>query len=377
MNPIKASQNCGEDYNVLNSSLPTEYKKLTSSELVSRIHSAKKKLGNSVVILGHHYQRDEIVMHADYRGDSLKLAQLASQHHDAQFIIFCGVHFMAESADILSQDNQIVILPNMDAGCSMADMANPQQVMSCWNDLRKAGLDDIIPVTYINCSASLKGFVGERGGVVCTSSNAPKIVDWALKQGKHVLFFPDQHLGRITAYKAHIPLEDMVLWDPNQKMGGNEAHILKYKRVILWKGHCSVHSRFNVEQINKARLEYPGIKIIVHPECPMDVVMAADMYGSTEYIVKTIRESETGSQWAVGTEVNLVSRLQDEMPDKMIYCLDPIVCPCSTMYRIHPAYLCWVLEGLVNKTIINQVKVDEPIRSWAKISLEKMMELSR
>lgn len=377
MTPIKASQNCGEDYNVLNSSLPAEYKKLTPSELVSKINSAKKELGNSVVILGHHYQRDEIVIHADYRGDSLKLAQLASQHYDAQFIIFCGVHFMAESADILSQDSQIVILPNMDAGCSMADMASSQQVMSCWNDLRKAGLEDIIPVTYINCSAALKGFVGERGGVVCTSSNAPKIVDWALKQGKHVLFFPDQHLGRITAYKAHIPLEDMVLWDPNQKMGGNEAHILKYKRVILWKGHCSVHSRFNVEQINKARLEYPGIKIIVHPECPMDVVMAADMYGSTEYIVKTIRESETGSQWAVGTEVNLVSRLQDEMPDKMIYCLDPIVCPCSTMYRIHPAYLCWVLEGLVNKTIINQVKVDEPIRSWAKISLEKMMELSR
>lgn len=373
---LTASTHCGVEYDVLNNAaLPDEYKHLSEEVLDRRITEARAKLGNRVVILGHHYQRDEIIKFADFRGDSLKLAQLAGQRKEAEFIIFCGVHFMAEAADILSADHQITILPNMEAGCSMADMANIGQVKNCWQELEEAGVTDIIPITYINSAADLKGFVGKHGGAVCTSSNAKAVVTWALTQGKRILFFPDQHLGRITSYSLGIPLSDMVLWNPFEYMGGYEPAELQKSKVILWKGHCSVHARFKLEQIQKARQEYPNIRVIVHPECTFDVVQAADEYGSTELIYKRVKESPAGSQWAVGTEVNLVNRMQEEMPDKLIFCLDPIVCPCSTMYRIHPSYLCWVLENLVQGKIVNRIQVPDDIKHYSKLALDRMLAI--
>ena len=374
MTELKPSQFCDNDYEILKGkSLPDAYRALSAEELDQRIAEAKSKLGAKVLILGHHYQRDEIIKFADLRGDSLKLAQFAAQNKAAQFIVFCGVHFMAESADILCGEHQRVILPNMEAGCSMADMANIGQVETCWEELTGAGINDIIPITYINSAADLKAFVGKHGGTVCTSSNAPKIVEWALQQNKRVLFFPDQHLGRITALSLGVPLEDMMVWDPFEELGGSDVKSIKSKRVFLWKGHCSVHARFTKEQIEKARRDHPGIQVIVHPECPLDTVQAADEYGSTEYIYNRLKQSPAGSKWAVGTEVNLVHRMAEEMPDKFIMCLDPVVCPCATMYCIHPAYLCWVLEGLVDGKIINQVKVPADIRQWAKVALDTML----
>lgn len=356
--------------------IPEDYWDLDGAALARRIGEARRKLGERAVILGHHYQREDIIQFADYRGDSFNLARWAAERGEAEFIVFCGVHFMAESADILSQPHQKVILPNMSAGCSMADMADPEDVYACWDELKEAGISGVIPVTYMNSAASLKAFCGRNGGIVCTSSNASQVYDWAFERGQKVLFFPDQHLGRNTGLKKGISLDEMAVWDytlPYGSLGGNTLEQLERARVILWKGHCSVHRRFSVAQIEKARREHPGVTVIVHPECLMEVVQAADMDGSTEFISKTISNAEPGSVWAVGTEINLVSRLARENPDKTVFCLDPVVCPCATMYRIHPAYLAWALEELAAGRIVNQVKVDEETARYARIALERML----
>ena len=363
---------------MLQQSLPVEITSLTPSETDLRITTARNILGSDLCILGHHYQRDDIIKWADFRGDSLKLSQIAGQHPEAKYIIFCGVHFMAESADILTNRDQAVILPNMTAGCSMADMANIHQVSDCWSDLALAtDVDRIVPITYVNSTASLKAFVGRHGGASCTSSNARKVVEWALERGDKLLFFPDQHLGRNTAFELGLdPEKDMLVWDPNLPYGGVTREEVAAKRVLLWRGHCSVHARFNVQQIEKARSEHPGIQVVVHPECPLDVVRAADSAGSTEYILKLISEAPAGSSWAVGTEINMVSRLAREHPDKTIFCLDPVVCPCSTMYRIHPYYLLWCMEALVHGEIVNRVRVSDEVAADARLALNRMLQIS-
>jgi quinolinate synthase len=356
--------------------IPAEYWALTADELVQRVKVAKAKLSDRLVILGHHYQREDIIQFADYRGDSFKLARRAAEQREKEYIVFCGVHFMAEAADILSGDHQIVMLPNMAAGCSLADMAEPDDVYACWRELAQAGVESILPVTYINSAASLKAFCGRHDGIVCTSSNARMVAKWALERAERVLFFPDQHLGRNTAVKMDIPLEETAVWNytlPAGSLGGNTPEELQRARIILWKGHCSVHQRFTVKQIRATRQKYPDIKVIVHPECTLEVVQAADFDGSTEFIVRTIAEAPAGSKWVVGTEINLVSRLARENPDKLVLCLDPVVCPCSTMYRIHPAYLCWVLEKLVQGQIVNRVRVDAETARYAKIALDRML----
>jgi quinolinate synthase len=357
--------------------LPMEVTRLTPEETDLRIARARRCLGEDLLILGHHYQRDEIIKWADFRGDSLKLSQIAAEHPEAKYIIFCGVHFMAESADILTTDEQVVILPNLSAGCSMADMASISQVEACWEDLQTAtDTSRIVPITYVNSTAALKAFVGKHGGSACTSSNARKVVEWALDHGDKLLFFPDQHLGRNTAAALGLdPERDMLVWDPHKAFGGVTPEEVRAKRVLLWKGHCSVHARFNVAQIEKAREEVPGIRIIVHPECSLDVVQASDLNGSTEVIIKTIADAPAGTAWGVGTEVNLVSRLAREFPDKTIFCLDPVVCPCSTMYRIHPQYLLWVMESLEDGKIVNQVRVKPEIAADARIALNNMLAI--
>ncbi|WEV72892.1 quinolinate synthase NadA [Bifidobacterium sp. ESL0790] len=362
--------------------LPAEYRNASDEELQQRIVEAKNKLGKRLLILGHYYQRDEIVKHADFVGDSFQLSENATTCPDADYIVFCGVHFMAETADILSTPEQAVSLPNLSAGCSMADMANIDQVEDCWSQLEQIvganpdadGKQQIVPVTYMNSSAALKAFCGRHGGIVCTSSNARTVLEWAFERGKRVLFFPDQHLGRNTGRAMGIPLEKMPMWDPYKPQGGIDDPA-KYDaaKIILWKGFCSVHQRFTVEQIDRARKAYPGVKVIVHPECPMDVVEAADGVGSTAYIVKAIEEAPAGSTIAVGTEINMVNRLAAEHPDKTVFCLDPVVCPCSTMYRIHPAYLAWVLENLVAGKVVNRITVDDKTASEAKVALERML----
>jgi len=359
--------------------IPSLYAEMAGDELHRRIMAARETLGERLVILGHHYQRDEIIRYADYRGDSFKLAQLAAARPQADYILFCGVHFMAESADILSGAHQKVILPNPAAGCSMADMANIAEVEECWQMLSEVLGDDagIIPVTYMNSAANLKAFCGRNGGIVCTSSNAPAVIDWAFKQGKRVLFFPDEHLGRNTAFKYGIPEERMAVWNPKDPMASDDAEEeIARAQIILWKGYCTTHMRFSVQQIEKARATYPDVKILVHPECRREVVAAADLYGSTEYIIEQIERAPAGSKWGVATEINLVHRLAQEHPDQMIFCLDPIVCPCSTMYRIHPAYLAWVMEALVNGEVINQVSVDAETTHWARVALERMLAMA-
>lgn len=361
--------------------LPDEYKTATDEELHARIRAAKETLGDKVVILGHFYQREEIVQHADYLGDSFQLANAAKAHPEAEAIVFCGVHFMAETADILSADDQAVILPNLAAGCSMADMADIDSVSQCWEELTELfgnqpdadGRMPIIPVTYMNSSAALKGFCGENGGIVCTSSNAEIVLKWAFERGQRVLFFPDQHLGRNTAKAMGVSLEQMPLWHGRKALGGNTAEQLQDSKVILWNGFCSVHKRFNVGQIEKARAEFPGVRVIVHPECPMDVVDAADEYGSTDYIRKAVAGATEPTTFAIGTEVNMVQRLAAQYPQHKIFCLDPVVCPCSTMYRIHPGYLAWVLERLVAGEVVNQIKVDRKVSKTAEIALERML----
>jgi quinolinate synthase len=357
--------------------LPPEYITMAPADLDARIAAAKAALGTRLMILGHHYQRDEIIQFADARGDSFKLSQLASERKESEYIVFCGVHFMAESADILSAPHQKVILPNMAAGCSMADMAAPDDVLDCWAQLAETlGPDHgIVPVTYMNSAAALKAFCGRNGGIVCTSSNARAVISWALERGKKVLFFPDQHLGRNTALAMGYSLDDTALWAPGKYLGGTTAEQLARATFILWRGHCSVHQRFKPEQIREARRRYPDVKVVVHPECPREVVELADCNGSTEYIIKVVTESAPGTIWAVGTEINLVNRLQKEQPDKTVFCLDPVICPCSTMYRIHPAYLAWALDNLVEGRVVNQIQVDEEVARWALVALERMLQV--
>jgi quinolinate synthase len=364
--------------------IPREYALMDADELDRRIASARAKLGTRLMILGHHYQRDEVIKYADARGDSFKLAQFAAAHPEADYILFCGVHFMAESADILSGSHQTVILPNPAAGCSMADMANIAEVEECWEALDALYRDEttgaegepqpVIPVTYMNSAANLKAFCGRNGGIVCTSSNAAQVMAWAFARGKRVLFFPDEHLGRNTALKMGIAEEQVVVWNQRLDFGGIEDdEMLMRAKVILWKGWCSTHARFTAAQIEQARRDYPGVRVLVHPECRHEVVGAADLNGSTEYIVKAVAEAPAGTIWAIGTEINLVNRLAKEHPDQTIFCLDPVVCPCSTMYRIHPAYIAWVLEELVEGRVVNQVRVDDETARWAKVALERML----
>ncbi len=361
--------------------LPAEYRDASNIELEARIVAAKATLGDRAVILGHFYQRDEVVAHADFVGDSFQLANAAQTVPNAEAIVFCGVHFMAETADILARSDQAVILPNLAAGCSMADMADIDSVTECWEaleDLYGTEPDEtdrvpVIPVTYMNSSAALKAFCGEHGGIVCTSSNAATVLEWAFERGQRVLFFPDQHLGRNTAKAMGVPLEQMPMWNPRKELGGSDAQQLHDARVILWHGFCSVHKRFNVDQIDKARVEFPGVRVIVHPECPMAVVDAADEAGSTDYIRKAIAAATEPTVFAIGTEVNMVNRLAAEYPQHTIFCLDPVVCPCSTMYRIHPGYLAWVLEGLVRGEVINRIEVPADVAEPARVALERML----
>ena len=360
--------------------IPEEYWALEADELVERVRAARAALGQRVVVLGHHYQREDIIQFADERGDSFALAQYAAERPESEYIVFCGVHFMAEAADILSAPHQQVILPNIEAGCSMADMASNPDVLTAWRELGEifGGTDDIIPVTYMNSAASLKAFCGEHGGVVCTSSNAAKVLEWAFERGKRVFFFPDQHLGRNTGHAMGIPLDQMVLWDwrqPPGSRGGATVEELERSRVILWQGHCSVHQRFTTTQIEAARERYPDVQIVVHPECRFDVVQEADANGSTAFIAKYVAEAAPGSVIGIGTEINLVSRLAKEHPDKTVFCLDPVVCPCSTMYRVHPAYLAWVMESLVEGRVVNRIEVPEDQKHYARIALERMLAL--
>jgi quinolinate synthase len=366
--------------------LPERYLGLSDEEMNRRIAAARATLGRRLVILGHHYQRDEVIAFADYTGDSYKLAGQVSKHPDAEFIVFCGVHFMAESADVLSGDHQQVILPDLAAGCSMADMAAPDQLEQCWADIeqmladRGAGSDGrqrVVPVTYINSAASIKAFCGEHGGVVCTSSNAAATLKWAWERGERILFLPDQHLGRNTAYKMGVPLDEMVVWDPNEIWGGLEPDAVERARIILWKGHCSVHARFTARQIENMRAQHPGIRVIVHPEVPWDVVQAADDSGSTEYIIKTVSESPVGSTWAVGTEIHLVNRLATHVqPGRTVHSLDQFGCLCSTMFRVSPNHLLWVLEGLVAGEVRNRIVVPDDQKQWTRVALDRMLSIS-
>ena len=354
--------------------LPEGYLRLPEQELDLRIAAAKAALGDSLVILGHHYQRDEVIRFADQTGDSLKLAQYAATQTRAENVVFCGVHFMAESADVLSADHQRVILPDLAAGCSMADMAAIDQLETCFDELKMLGFTGAIPVTYINSTAAIKAFCGEHGGIVCTSTNAAKVMAWAWDRGEKVVMLPDQHLGRNTAWKMGVRLDEMVVWDPELPFGGLTADQVRQARLILWKGHCSVHTRFSVKQIENFRKTYPSGRVIVHPECTLDVVQAADESGSTDYIIRTTSASPEGSIWAVGTEIHLVNRLARQLaPSRTVMTLDPVGCLCSTMFRVSPNHLLWALEGLVDGDVHNQIVVPEPTRTWAKVALDRML----
>ncbi len=360
--------------------LPAAYQRMADDELHARIRAAKEALGDRLVILGHFYQRDEVVQYADFVGDSFQLANAALTKPDADTIVFCGVHFMAETADILARPEQHVILPNLAAGCSMADMADEDSVEDCWEQLMELygetaadGRASVIPVTYMNSSAALKAFCGRHGGIVCTSSNAATVLEWAFERGQRVLFFPDQHLGRNTAKAMGVSVDDMPMWNPRKPLGGNTEADLDKAQVILWHGFCSVHKRFTVAQIEKARAEHPGVKVIVHPESPMPVVDAADASGSTDAIRKFVIASQPGDTIAIGTEINMVNRLAAEFPDRTIFCLDPVVCPCSTMYRIHPGYLAWTLDQLVEGEVVNEIVVADDVARDAKVALERML----
>jgi quinolinate synthase len=363
--------------------LPDKYLRLADDEMDARIAAARRTLGSRVVILGHHYQRDEVIKFADFTGDSLKLARAAATKHEAEFIVFCGVHFMAESADILRAPHQKVVLPDLAAGCSMADMAAPDQLDMAWRELEQMGIrtdsiengkQGIIPVTYINSSAAIKAFVGAHGGIVCTSTNAASIMRWAWERGDKLLMLPDQHLGRNTGYKMGVPLDEMVVWDPNEMWGGVDAEQLKKARLILWKGHCSVHTRFTTQQIAAFRKQHPGGKVIAHPECTWGVVQAADESGSTEYIINAVKNSPPGTTWAVATEIHLVNRLMHEVaPEKTVVTLDPFGCLCSTMFRVSPNHLLWIMEGLVEGEVRNQIVVPEDQKRDARLALDRML----
>jgi quinolinate synthase len=351
------------------------YLLVPDNALDDRIAAAKARLGEDVVILGHHYQRDEVIKFADFRGDSLKLSFQAAQA-EGRYIVFCGVHFMAESADILRREHQMVVLPDLNAGCSMADMADIGQVEACWSELSSL-LDShkIIPVTYMNSTAAIKAFTGEHGGSVCTSSNAAAVMNWAFESGEKVLFLPDEHLGRNTGFRMGIPLEQMIVWDPYQENGGNTPEAIRNARVILWKGYCSVHQRFTPQQVERVRREHPGIRVIAHPECRFEVAEAADQIGSTEGIIKAIEASPAGTEWAVGTEIHLVNRLGKELRNHKVISLDPSVCVCTTMFRITPQHLLWALENLGEGNVVNRISVDERTRHHARLALDRMLSL--
>jgi quinolinate synthase len=351
------------------------YLLVPDNALDDRIAAAKARLREDVVILGHHYQRDEVIKFADFRGDSLKLSFQASQA-EGRYIVFCGVHFMAESADILRRQHQTVILPDLNAGCSMADMADIGQVEACWRELSSL-LDPrkIIPVTYMNSTAAIKAFTGEHGGSVCTSTNAAAVMNWAFEAGEKVLFLPDEHLGRNTGYRMGIPLDQMIVWNPYLEFGGNTPEGIRSARIILWKGYCSVHQRFTPQQVERVRREHPGIRVIVHPECRFEVAQAADQIGSTEGIIKAIQASPVGTKWAVGTEIHLVNRLSKELKSHTVISLDPSVCVCTTMFRITPQHLLWALENLGEGNVVNRISVDERTRHHARVALDRMLAL--
>ena len=363
------------------------YKSADNIELSARIAEVRKQLGSKLLILGHHYQQDEVIAHSDLRGDSYQLSQMAASSSDCRYIVFCGVHFMAETADILANrpeklterdgERVTVVLPDMAAGCSMADMAAIEQVEAAWEDMGEViDTSRVIPVTYINSAASLKSFCGRHGGIVCTSSNAAAVLEWAFERGDRVLFFPDQHLGRNTSLKMGITNEQMPVWDPYaDELGGNTTAAIDNSRVILWKGHCSVHQMFRAEHVDQFREKYPDIKILVHPECPQEVNDLADVSGSTGKIIETVRSAEAGTQWAIGTELHLVNRLKAEHPEQEIHFLSPVICMCATMYRIDLAHLCWSLENLAAGTIVNQIAVDEETSRWSLVALERMLEV--
>src|SRR5215203_5469324 len=379
--------------------LPKIYTELSDAELRLRIESAREALGPKLAILGHHYQQDAVVDFADFTGDSFELSRKAADQTGVEYVVFCGVHFMAESADILTDEKVRVILPDLGAGCSMADMANLDQTLECWAQLEEACPGQtIVPVTYMNSSAAIKAFVGEHGGAVCTSSNCRNVLEWALKGGASpqgteprnsaaggtasgtpkkvkILFFPDQHLGRNTAYAMGYPLDKMVVWDPTQDLGGNSERTLIDADFVLWKGHCSVHALFRPEHVDQVRRKYPDMKVMVHPECKFEVVQKADMAGSTAYIVKTIEAAAPGTEWAIGTEVHLVNRLKNQHPDKRIVVLSDCQCLCTTMYRIDLPHVCWVLENLLEGKVVNEVKVDAHTRKWSLVALERMLAI--
>lgn len=363
--------------------VPTRYLKMTPDHIEEGIRYARKELGAKVTVLGHHYQRDDVIQFADFRGDSYLLSKQAAATREAKWIMFCGVHFMAETADILTADDQHVILPNMAAGCSMADMAPTEDVDDAWDDLVSLlgrgdsdGKAEIVPVAYMNSTAAIKALCGKNGGLICTSSNADKAFKWAFERGKRILFLPDQHLGRNTGLAFGIPDDSMVVWNPFLPMGGLTDREIEVAKVILWRGHCSVHTRFTVRQIEDARERYPDVNVLVHPECTTEVVDSADSYGSTEFIRTTVESAPDGSTWAIGTEINMVNRLRDENPGKRVFCLDPVVCPCATMYRIHPAYVLWVLEGIMAGVGINVVQVDVDIKRDASVAIDRMLEVA-
>jgi quinolinate synthase len=365
----------------LQTALPDRYTTAAPDQLAAWISEAKATLGRRVVILGHHYQRDEVMAWADARGDSFGLSRIAADQSDAEFVVFCGVHFMAESADVLTGPQQQVILPDLNAGCSMADMADIDSVEEAWEALGAVtDIDRVVPVTYMNSSAALKAFVGRHGGVVCTSSNARAVLTWALgrdadgrSRGDQVLFFPDQHLGRNTGFELGYAAEDMAVWNPRLDQGGLDDVTLKTATLLLWKGHCSVHQRFRTAHVDAFRAEHPDGIVVVHPECSHEVVEVADQVGSTDYIIRAVAEAPPGSVIGVGTEIHLVKRLDDETPDKTVVSLDPLVCPCSTMFRIDAAHLAWILEGLVEGEVRNRITVDEETASWARVALERML----
>jgi len=363
------------------------YRELSNEVLNDRIQKAKDELGSRLLILGHHYQQDEVIAHADLTGDSYQLSKLAADSEDCRSIVFCGVHFMAETADILAnrpdkletRDGKRVgvVLPDLSAGCSMADMAAIRQVESAWKQLSEViDTADLTPVTYINSAASLKAFCGKHGGIVCTSSNAKAVLDWSFAQRKRVFFFPDQHLGRNTSLKMGITSESMPVWDPHEELGGNSEQAIRDSRVVLWKGHCSVHQMFQADHVAAFRKNHPGIKILVHPECPQEVNDIADISGSTSKIIETVKKAPAGTKWAIGTELHLVNRLKKEHPEQEIHFLSPLVCMCATMYRIDLPHLCWSVENLLNGTIVNQIVVSEEVAKWSLVALERMLKVS-
>lgn len=366
----------------------SDYKSLSNEELSTRISAAREKLGERLLILGHHYQQDEVIEHADLRGDSYQLSQMAASSKDCRTIIFCGVHFMAETADILANRPEKldereglrvkVILPDMAAGCSMADMAGIRQVEEAWQQLGEViDTSEMIPVTYINSAASLKAFCGKHGGIVCTSSNAAAVMEWAYERGNRVFFFPDQHLGRNTALAMGITNDQMPVWNPYEEdLGGNTDEAISGSKVVLWKGHCSVHQMFRPEHVEQFRNNHPGIKIMVHPECPQEVNDIADISGSTGKILKTVENAPAGTKWAIGTELHLVNRLKKEHPEQEIHFLSPVVCMCATMYRIDLAHLAWACENLVEGEVVNSITVDEETSHYSLVALERMLEVS-